>query len=143
MEAITTMLDDPKHKENFIFLVLGIMVGVFLTILRHYMCDFPDKGKKTKTQSSEEGEEDDEWEDEDEESDDEGASNANEEQSPAKDKALLDKYPIDDVKMMLAVRTDLGMTKGKIGAQCGHATLGAYHTTKKWAQKSSYWRKAL
>ena len=45
--------------------------------------------------------------------------------------------------MMLAVRTDLGMTKGKIGAQCGHATLGAYNTTKKWANKSTYWRKAL
>eukprot|EP00921_Rhytidocystis_pertsovi_P014241 GHVQ01023160.1.p1 GENE.GHVQ01023160.1~~GHVQ01023160.1.p1 ORF type:complete len:206 (+),score=6.78 GHVQ01023160.1:162-779(+) len=29
-------------------------------------------------------------------------------------------------KMVLCVRTDLGMGKGKIGAQCGHATLGAY-----------------
>ena len=27
---------------------------------------------------------------------------------------------------MLAVRTDLGMTKGKIAAQCGHATLACY-----------------
>ena len=52
-------------------------------------------------------------------------------------------YPIDDVKMMLAVRSDLGMTKGKIGAQVGHATLGGYHTIKKWAQKSAYWRKVL
>jgi len=29
-------------------------------------------------------------------------------------------------KMVLVVRNDLGMGKGKIGAQCGHATLGAY-----------------
>jgi PTH2 family peptidyl-tRNA hydrolase len=29
-------------------------------------------------------------------------------------------------KMILAVRTDLKMTSGKVAAQCGHATLGAY-----------------
>eukprot|EP00271_Cylindrocystis_brebissonii_P001221 TRINITY_DN11541_c0_g1_i1.p1 TRINITY_DN11541_c0_g1~~TRINITY_DN11541_c0_g1_i1.p1 ORF type:complete len:174 (-),score=25.28 TRINITY_DN11541_c0_g1_i1:314-835(-) len=29
-------------------------------------------------------------------------------------------------KMMLVVRNDLKMGKGKIGAQCGHATLGLY-----------------
>ena len=45
--------------------------------------------------------------------------------------------------MMLAVRSDLGMTKGKIGAQCGHATLGAFHTIKKWAKTSTYWSKVL
>lgn len=32
----------------------------------------------------------------------------------------------EEVKLMLAVRTDLGMTKGKIAAQCGHATLACY-----------------
>lgn len=32
----------------------------------------------------------------------------------------------DEVKLMLVVRTDLGMTKGKIAAQCGHATLACY-----------------
>ena len=31
-----------------------------------------------------------------------------------------------DVKMVLCVRTDLKMTKGKIAAQCGHASLGMY-----------------
>lgn len=29
-------------------------------------------------------------------------------------------------KMVLVVRSDLGMTSGKIAAQCGHATLAAY-----------------
>ena len=28
--------------------------------------------------------------------------------------------------MVLVVRTDLGMTKGKISAQCGHAILGTF-----------------
>jgi len=32
----------------------------------------------------------------------------------------------DEVKLVLVVRTDLGMTKGKIAAQAGHATLACY-----------------
>ncbi|KAJ4297920.1 hypothetical protein N0V90_005819 [Kalmusia sp. IMI 367209] len=32
----------------------------------------------------------------------------------------------EECKLVLVVRTDLGMTKGKIGAQCGHATLACY-----------------
>ena len=32
----------------------------------------------------------------------------------------------DDCKLVLVVRTDLGMTKGKMAAQCGHATLMCY-----------------
>ncbi|RMD44131.1 hypothetical protein DV735_g1033, partial [Chaetothyriales sp. CBS 134920] len=32
----------------------------------------------------------------------------------------------DEVKLVLVTRTDLGMTKGKIAAQCGHATLACY-----------------
>ncbi|KAF2847118.1 mitochondrial peptidyl-tRNA hydrolase-like protein Pth2 [Plenodomus tracheiphilus IPT5] len=32
----------------------------------------------------------------------------------------------EECKMVLVVRTDLGMTKGKIGAQCGHAVLACY-----------------
>mgnify|MGYP003903316443 CR=1 FL=1 len=40
---------------------------------------------------------------------------------------MFDMFPIgDDLKMMLVVREDLKMGKGKIGAQCGHATLGSY-----------------
>jgi len=31
-----------------------------------------------------------------------------------------------ETKMVLVVRSDLKMGKGKIGAQCGHAVLGAY-----------------
>ncbi|CAD7940566.1 unnamed protein product [Amoebophrya sp. A25] len=32
----------------------------------------------------------------------------------------------EELKMVLVVRQDLGMQKGKIAAQCGHAVLGAY-----------------
>lgn len=33
---------------------------------------------------------------------------------------------LDDFKMVLVVRNDLKMGKGKIAAQCSHATLGLY-----------------
>eukprot|EP00914_Ancora_sagittata_P007962 GHVO01015705.1.p1 GENE.GHVO01015705.1~~GHVO01015705.1.p1 ORF type:complete len:167 (+),score=23.93 GHVO01015705.1:78-503(+) len=45
-----------------------------------------------------------------------------------------------DMKMVVVIRSDLGMGKGKIGAQCGHAFIGAYEnalasrpdTVKEW-----------
>ncbi|EEA05366.1 peptidyl-tRNA hydrolase 2 protein, putative [Cryptosporidium muris RN66] len=36
-----------------------------------------------------------------------------------------------DFKMVLCVRQDLGMGKGKVAVQCSHATLGAYKQAKK------------
>ena len=56
---------------------------------------------------------------------------------------MAEKYPPNDVKMVLATRNDLGMGKGKIGAQCGHATLGSYQQTKRWSAKSTYWKTIL
>ena len=41
----------------------------------------------------------------------------------------------------MVVRDDLKMAKGKIGAQCGHATLGAYKQTLKMKRNSKYWTK--
>ena len=34
----------------------------------------------------------------------------------------------EECKMVLGVRMDLKMDKGKIAAQCGHATLGSYRS---------------
>ena len=45
--------------------------------------------------------------------------------------------------MVLVVCDDLKMGKGKIGAQCGHATLGSYTRAKKMGQNSKYWAKIL
>ncbi|CAI2383095.1 unnamed protein product [Moneuplotes crassus] len=58
----------------------------------------------------------------------------------AKDGPLTE-VPIQNLKMVLVVRTDLKMQKGKIGAQCGHATLGAYKKSR--SKKSKYWRKCF
>ncbi len=43
-----------------------------------------------------------------------------------KDETLFSSFPISEVKLVMVVREDLKMGKGKIGAQCGHATIGAY-----------------
>ena len=45
--------------------------------------------------------------------------------------------------MVLVVREDLKMGKGKIGAQCGHATLGTYRSAHNLSRDSKYWTKAL
>ena len=44
---------------------------------------------------------------------------------------------------MMVVREDLKMTKGKIGAHCGHGTLGAVEQAEKMGKTSSYWRKVV
>lgn len=41
----------------------------------------------------------------------------------------------EECKLVLVVRTDLGMTKGKIAAQCSHATLACYKTLSRAAAK--------
>ncbi|KAK9704411.1 hypothetical protein K7432_010203 [Basidiobolus ranarum] len=38
----------------------------------------------------------------------------------------IDTKNYDDFKMVLVIRTDLGMGKGKVAAQCSHATLAVY-----------------
>ncbi|KAL2017276.1 hypothetical protein VTK56DRAFT_2345 [Thermocarpiscus australiensis] len=43
--------------------------------------------------------------------------------------------PNEECKLVLVVRTDLGMTKGKIAAQCGHATLACYKALLRHAQR--------
>ncbi|KAH9434487.1 hypothetical protein MCOR02_006488 [Pyricularia oryzae] len=42
----------------------------------------------------------------------------------------------EECKLVLVVRTDLGMTKGKIAAQCSHATLACYKVLSRAATKS-------
>ncbi|KAI0878557.1 PTH2-domain-containing protein [Hypoxylon argillaceum] len=43
--------------------------------------------------------------------------------------------PNEECKLVLVVRTDLGMTKGKIAAQCSHATLACYKTLSQTASR--------
>ncbi|TGJ88058.1 hypothetical protein E0Z10_g727 [Xylaria hypoxylon] len=43
--------------------------------------------------------------------------------------------PNEECKLVLVVRTDLGMTKGKIASQCSHATLACYKTLSQIAAR--------
>lgn len=52
--------------------------------------------------------------------------------APRNNYSLLD----GQCKLVLCVNMSLSMGKGKIGAQCGHATLGAYKMTQKYAPSS-------
>eukprot|EP00922_Rhytidocystis_sp_ex-Travisia-forbesii_P030635 GHVS01045229.1.p1 GENE.GHVS01045229.1~~GHVS01045229.1.p1 ORF type:complete len:169 (-),score=20.37 GHVS01045229.1:508-1014(-) len=50
------------------------------------------------------------------------------------------KIGFTECKMVLCVRTDLSMGKGKIAAQCGHAVIGAYRqAVKKEASILQMW----
>ncbi|EJU00972.1 PTH2-domain-containing protein, partial [Dacryopinax primogenitus] len=49
---------------------------------------------------------------------------------------------MEECKLVLVVRSDLGMTKGKIAAQCSHATLACYKAlSKSNAQLLRHWEK--
>ncbi|KAI0602204.1 peptidyl-tRNA hydrolase PTH2-domain-containing protein [Biscogniauxia sp. FL1348] len=51
--------------------------------------------------------------------------------NPPREDALADTNAKEECKLVLVVRTDLGMTKGKIAAQCSHATLACYKALNK------------
>ena len=59
------------------------------------------------------------------------------------DEVLFGACPLKDNKLVLVVREDLKMGKGKVGAQCGHGTLGAYEKVSEYAKQSKYWKKVL
>lgn len=45
--------------------------------------------------------------------------------APASSSMRFSDFSVDN-KMVLVIRTDLGMTKGKVAAQCAHAAVGCY-----------------
>ncbi|KAM7194076.1 putative peptidyl-tRNA hydrolase 2 [Rhypophila sp. PSN 637] len=66
------------------------------------------------------------------------ASAASKDNKKEKEKAAAPAEPEnnnEECKLVLVVRTDLGMTKGKIAAQASHATLACYKTLLRAAQK--------
>ncbi|OGE51589.1 hypothetical protein PENARI_c013G09163 [Penicillium arizonense] len=76
---------------------------------------------------------DEEEEESEEESDSEDEGNG-EELASFKDNT-------EEVKLVLVVRMDLGMTKGKIAAQCSHATLACYKYFLEYAPDSAILRR--
>jgi PTH2 family peptidyl-tRNA hydrolase len=86
-------------------------------------------------------EEEDQWEDDDSDDSDDYARN----QAPViiEESQLFAEHPVADIKMVLVVNDSLKMGKGKIGAQCGHATLSAYQSARRMGVNSKYWTKVL
>ena len=76
---------------------------------------------------------DDEDEDEDEDDDDEEEDDAS--------IIIKDSYTYEDApfKLLLCVNMSLQMGKGKIAAQCGHATLGAYRSASRHCNTAIRW----
>ena len=124
-----------SNKFLWIALIFGIILGQFLSELMRSCVS----KKEKKTDASE-----DNWATDSASDSDEDEDGCKSTKNSVKDQVLKEKYPLnDDLKMIFAVRTDLGMTKGKMCAQCGHATLGAYTTCQKWGSKSKYWKGLL
>ncbi|DAA74473.1 TPA_exp: putative Mitochondrial peptidyl-tRNA hydrolase Pth2 [Trichophyton benhamiae CBS 112371] len=87
------------------YLGQGASIGIFSSSPSH-----AHKGKSIADGDDEEEEEEEEEEDEDDIEGELATFEGN----------------TDEVKLVLVVRTDLGMGKGKIAAQCSHATLACY-----------------
>ena len=137
---------------EFVFMMLGTFIGVFLHIV--YQSLYKNKKKKSSIDRipGAHGRPDmgddlnensgDDWEDESSEEEVDGYK-PNAGPAAIKDDDLFTQYPIEDIKQVLVVRNDLKMGKGKIGAQCGHATLSSYLNAKRMATNSKYWTKVI
>lgn len=108
-----------RLKDHGAWIVVGLLAGV---VLGRYISrgpasgalGFPSKAAAGAGADNDEAEQDSEgsaWESDSEVEEDEGT---------------FEGVPPGELKMVLVVRTDIKMGKGKIAAQCGHATLGAY-----------------
>ncbi|KAG5321306.1 PTH2 hydrolase, partial [Pseudoatta argentina] len=56
------------------------------------------------------------------------------------DVVYMDKY--DNYKLILVIRTDLKMGKGKVAAQCSHAAVAAYKAARKHPKILRAWEKS-
>ena len=112
---------------ELVFLILGVLIGVFSHISYRMLFRGKKKDKTPRVRlenpNNESSDGEDDWSDE---SADENGFQRNGPTKAIAEKELFEKYPLDHIKMVLVVREDLKMGKGKIGAQCGHATLAAY-----------------
>ena len=99
------------NKFLWLALIFGIFLGQFLSELMRSCVS--KKGSKT---ASSEGE-DNNWATDSGSESDEDDDGCKSTKNSVKDQVLKERYPLnDDLKMIFAVRTDLGMTKGKMCA---------------------------
>ncbi|XXG97673.1 hypothetical protein Hte_003980 [Hypoxylon texense] len=95
----------------------------------------PKKAKKSKASSASAtaAKKDEEDKEKDEKAESTAAAAA---AAPPQQAAIAEGPANEECKLVLVVRTDLGMTKGKIAAQCSHATLACYKTLARAAARN-------
>ena len=113
---MTLILYQSMSSVNWIQFFGGLAIGLGIGVVVQ---------KATKSDKPEpcDDEEDDEWEDE----------------TSSEEEGEVQNGIVGPTKMVLAVRTNLKMGKGKIAAQCGHAAVAAF---KKATKSSPEWVKA-
>ena len=138
-----------KHLQP---VFMGALIGFILCKLMTLLGDTINSGKKLVSKKKKVqdvgnhvGGEDEDWADEISSEEDENGFNKVVKR--LSDDEMFEKYPhargSRDIKMVLVVNNGLKMGKGKLGAQCGHATLGTYARSKKNAEGSKYWTKLM
>ncbi|GAP85709.2 putative PTH2 family peptidyl-tRNA hydrolase [Rosellinia necatrix] len=93
------------------------------------------KGKKKQKGKGRGNETRDDAELNDDEAQSRGAKQEAEAAHPGQAAVNLGSSSNEECKLVLVVRTDLGMTKGKIAAQCSHATLACYKALSRSASR--------
>lgn len=109
---MTSSLTTSTITEAAVFLCVGYFIGAWLST--------PSSGtsrlSRTSSSTPTSDYSDEDLKDSDDESDDDG---------PEIDSTSLNAVP-GEVRMALVVRSDLGMQKGKVAAQCAHAAVTCY-----------------
>ena len=133
-------------NDTVIVLTVGILLGSLMTMVSNSMCKSKKAKKAAPAKAGEGKEQGDEWTDEgtsEEDSAEDDGYIRDAGPDDVEEKKLFDQFPPTDIKMVLVVNNGLKMGKGKIGAQCGHATLSGYQKCKKLSASSKYWTKVL
>jgi PTH2 family peptidyl-tRNA hydrolase len=115
------MANSAEARAPLVYLIVGALAGFFIgrfTASRSSTPTSTSDGTTTSVPSQKKPLEDDY----------ESESSEEEEQGELSD---FKGHRNEECKLVLVVRTDLGMTKGKIAAQCSHATLACYKALKK------------
>jgi PTH2 family peptidyl-tRNA hydrolase len=115
--------------------ILGAGAGAMGALLL-----FP-PSRKTNLNSEGDDDEDDEDDEDYEDDEDDEDDDDDDEDDDFNPFLITDEYTSADspFKLLLCVNTSLQMGKGKIGAQCGHATLGAYRIAKTYCPTAIRW----
>jgi len=125
MERFLALLSTKVPLWSLLLTTLSVLV---INRLLHPQVLVVDHKKETVTTKNikKETKKDDNIDDEDEDED-------------ISENAIKNNYSLDSYKMVLCVNMELKMDKGKIAAQCGHATLGAYKLATKYSPTAVLW----